>query len=106
MKSKVLYLSFVVGLGVGLSFCTSTSSSVHLVRTWRLVSGATITKGVTEVTDYNKSQRMIKIINESHFAFLKHELGTAKDSSNHFDAGGGVTTAVNLRIMPSALLIA
>jgi len=35
---------------------------------------------------------MIKIINETHFAFLKHDLHTPKDSSNHFDAGGGSYT--------------
>ncbi|WP_144008997.1 hypothetical protein [Pedobacter africanus] len=28
---------------------------------------------------------MIKIINDTHFAFLNHELETVRDSSNHFD---------------------
>ena len=32
---------------------------------------------------------MIKIINDTHFAFLKHDVPVAKDSTNHFDAGGG-----------------
>ena len=32
---------------------------------------------------------MIKIINNSHFAFMQHDLNTPKDSSNNFDAGGG-----------------
>jgi len=41
------------------------------------------------VTDYTKGQRMIKIVNDSYFAFLKHDLNAPKDSSNHFDAGGG-----------------
>ena len=35
---------------------------------------------------------MIKIINKTHFAFLKHNLNTKKDSSNNFDAGGGSYT--------------
>lgn len=35
---------------------------------------------------------MIKIINENHFAFLKHDLNSPKDPSNHFDAGGGPYT--------------
>ena len=35
---------------------------------------------------------MIKIINASSFAFLKHDLNPPKDSSNHFDAGGGSYT--------------
>jgi hypothetical protein len=32
---------------------------------------------------------MIKIMNGSYFSFLSHDVGTPKDSSNHFDAGGG-----------------
>jgi hypothetical protein len=68
------------------------SSAIHLNGTWQLVSGTTITKGVSTFTDYTKDTRMIKVINDSHFAFLKHDLHPAKDSSNHFDAGGGSYT--------------
>ena len=60
--------------------------------TWQLVSGTTITNGISSVTDYTKDQRMIKIINDSHFAFLKHDLNAAKDSSNNIEAGGGSYT--------------
>jgi hypothetical protein len=67
-------------------------SSIQLKGTWRLVSGTTITKGVSSVTDYTKDQSMIKIINDTHFAFLKHRLNEPKDSSNQFDAGGGSYT--------------
>jgi hypothetical protein len=67
-------------------------SSVPIQGTWRLVSGTTITKGVSSVTDYTGGNRMIKIINGSHFAFLRHDLHPPKDSSNHFDAGGGSYT--------------
>ncbi|MFC6100202.1 hypothetical protein [Olivibacter domesticus] len=35
---------------------------------------------------------MIKIINHSHFAFLRHDVNSPKDSSNRFDAGGGSYT--------------
>src|ERR1700733_5346472 len=70
----------------------SQPDSLHLNGTWRLLSGTTITKGVSEVTDYTKDQSMIKIINESHFAFLKHNPNAPKDSSNKFDAGGGSYT--------------
>ena len=51
-----------------------------------------ITKGVSQVTDYTKGLKMIKIINGSHFAFLIHAVNTKKDSSNNFDAGGGAYT--------------
>jgi hypothetical protein len=60
--------------------------------TWRLLTGTTITRGVSMVTDYTKDQSMIKIINGSHFAFLHHRTGEPKDSSNQFDAGGGSYT--------------
>ncbi|HEX9510239.1 MAG TPA: hypothetical protein VF939_07130 [Puia sp.] len=60
--------------------------------TWQLVSGTTITKGDSSFTDYTKGQKMIKIINDSHFAFLKHDSNPPKDSTNHFDAGGGSYT--------------
>ncbi len=60
--------------------------------TWKLISGTTITKGVSSVADYIKGRQMIKIINDSHFAFLKHDLNPPADSSNNFDAGGGSYT--------------
>ena|ERR1700712_2927927 len=64
-------------------------TSLSLAGTWRLVSGYIITKGDSAFTDYTKNQRMIKILNNDHFAFLKHDVEVKKDSSNHFDAGGG-----------------
>jgi len=90
MKFKALSLLAIV---VFLTACQTkqekAGTSLHLNGTWQLVTGTTITKGVSAVTDYTKNQRMIKIINDSHFAFLKHALNTAKDSTNAFDAGGG-----------------
>ncbi|SHN37033.1 hypothetical protein SAMN05216524_11452 [Mucilaginibacter sp. OK098] len=60
-----------------------------IIGTWHLVSGATISKGQSQANSYPKDQEMIKVINETHFAFLNHIINTAKDSSNKFDAGGG-----------------
>jgi hypothetical protein len=54
--------------------------------TWKLLNGTLIEKGDTTVTDYTKDRSFIKIINDSHFAFLQHDL--RKDSTN-FSAGGG-----------------
>ena len=63
--------------------------------TWKLISGVSINnKGVSTFTDYTQNQSMIKIFNKTHFAFLKHFINTAKDSTNHFDAGGGSYTLV------------
>ena len=62
--------------------------SVPIEGTWALQSAATITKGDTVTTDYTKTQEMIKIINATHFSFLKHNLKNAKDTA-FFEAGGG-----------------
>ncbi|SFW77059.1 hypothetical protein [Chitinophaga sancti] len=63
------------------SSSTSGPRSGRLTGTWRLLSQASIAKGDTTITDYTKDQEMIKIINDTHFAFLKH--------GGAFDAGGG-----------------
>ena len=60
-----------------------------LVGTWKLVSGTTIKGKDTVVTDYTQNQEMIKIINETHFSFLRHDLKKGKDSASIFVAGGG-----------------
>ena len=94
MKFKALSL---LTIAVFLTACQTKQEkedvlSYHLNGTWQLITGTTITKGVSAVTDYTKNQRMIKIINDTHFAFLKHALNTSKDSTNAFDAGGGSYT--------------
>jgi len=68
--------------------------AILLTGTWQLITGTTITKGVSVVTDYTKNQQFLKIINDTHFVFIRHNLNTQKDSSNHFDAGGGSYTLV------------
>ena len=61
--------------------------------TWKLLTGTVIEKGDTTVTDYTKGRSFIKIINESHFSFLMHDLNKGKDSlSAEFSAGGGKYT--------------
>lgn len=57
--------------------------------TWKLYSGTSITKGDTVVTDYTKGQQMIKIINKTHFAFMRHDLTNGKEANPVFEAGGG-----------------
>ncbi|KAA2243341.1 lipocalin-like domain-containing protein [Chitinophaga agrisoli] len=78
--------------GLLLSCNASVTVTQPINGTWRLISGATITKGDTVTIDYTKGTRMIKIINDHHFAFLKHDIDAPKDSANHFDAGGGSYT--------------
>lgn len=65
----------------------------ELKGTWKLLSGTLIEKGDTTVTDYTKNVSFIKIINDSHFAFLQHDLNKGKDTTTaSFSAGGGAYT--------------
>lgn len=65
------------------------NQSDSIIGTWKLLSGTTIKGKDTLVVDYTKDQEMIKIINGTHFSFLRHDLKNGKDSSSVFVAGGG-----------------
>lgn len=65
--------------------------SLPIEGTWKLLSGTIIENGDTTVTSYTENVSFIKIINDSHFAFLKHALPNNNDSTA-FDAGGGSYT--------------
>lgn len=67
------------------------SNSIPLTGTWRLVSAETTEKDSTYST-FNPKTKMIKIINDSHFAFFNHDLNNGKDSSAVFFGGGGKYT--------------
>jgi len=58
--------------------------------TWKLISGKIIDKNSGKTSSYPMNFEMIKIINDTHFAFLKHSKNL-KDSLG-FDAGGGSYT--------------
>ena len=60
-----------------------------LVGTWKLITGVVIEKGDTVLTDHTKGIPFIKIINDSHFAFLQHDLKKGKDSIPVYVSGGG-----------------
>ncbi|MBS1508114.1 MAG: hypothetical protein JSS79_15855 [Bacteroidetes bacterium] len=68
---------------------TLTSS---IIGTWQLISETKIVQADTTVTVANPTERMIKIINATHFAFLKHDLKKGQDSVKVFVAGGGTYT--------------
>jgi len=63
-----------------------------LIGSWKLITGIVIEKNDTIITDYTKNVSFIKIINQTHFAFLQHDLNSGKDSSAVFVAGGGSYT--------------
>ncbi|MFA6248451.1 MAG: hypothetical protein WC615_16040 [Mucilaginibacter sp.] len=57
--------------------------------TWKLVSAVTVTKGDT-VKDYPvPNQEMIKVLNATHFAFMRHDLSKGKGKDATYTAGGG-----------------
>ena len=64
-----------------------------MLGTWKLLTGTLVEKGGTTVTDYTQTQSFIKIINETHFAFLLHDLSGGKDSTSAvYSSGGGSYT--------------
>src|SRR5438270_9629371 len=74
------------GAGEGKNGSNTTQASIR--GTWKLLKGTVIEKGDTTVTDYTRNTSFIKIINDTHFAFLQHDLHKGKDSAV-FVAGGG-----------------
>ena len=71
------------------------TSSIPIEGTWALISGTTIVKNDTSIIDYTKSLQMIKIINATHFSFLKHEINKGKDSAQYGSGGGSYTLTDN-----------
>ncbi|CAM1355299.1 conserved hypothetical protein [Tenacibaculum halocynthiae] len=81
MKYSVLiFLLLLLGCGI--------EEESKIEGTWQLVSAKTITKDSTFST-VSPNQEMIKIINKTHFSFLRHDLNKGKDSSAVYVAGGG-----------------
>lgn len=86
MKLKL----FILATAILFSSCKQNETNdKKLVGTWQLITGTLIEKGDTTVTDYTQKISFVKIINETHFAFLQHDLKKGKDSSVVFGAGGG-----------------
>ncbi len=88
-------LTFALIAALLLTACTNkpahdapTSARLPLVGTWQLLSGTLIENGDTTVTDYTQKTPFIKIINDTHFAFLQHDLTKGKDSAVYSSGGG------------------
>ena len=64
-------------------------ASMPITGTWQLVTATLIEKGDTVITDYTKNVSFIKIINDTHFAFIQHDLKKGKDSAAVFSSGAG-----------------
>jgi hypothetical protein len=88
MKSIAVVITFITWLF--FVSCATKKASLPIMGTWKLLSGSLIEKGVTTVTDYTGNKEFIKIINDTHFAFMSHDLNKGKDSATAlFSAGGG-----------------
>ena len=92
MKFIIAFLALstiIVSCGVKTKISDPNQDRLPIEGTWKLLTGTLIEKGDTTVTDYTKDVSFIKIINDTHFAFLQHSLKDAKDSTSSFDAGSG-----------------
>jgi hypothetical protein len=88
MKFKLFSLLIIVLVSCTTSVKQS-ASELPIAGTWKLVTGTIVSNGKTTVTDYTKGQSFIKVINDTHFAFLLHDLNGGKDSTAVYSSGGG-----------------
>lgn len=92
-KNNFLFLLILVVLS-NCSEKSSPNSEVEnttskLEGTWKLISAQMIVNNDTTFTDYTQDMEGIKIINETHFSFLQHDLKKGEDSAAVFTSGGG-----------------
>jgi hypothetical protein len=91
--SQYLIMNRVLAVIVVISLITSCQKNskpeTSIIGTWKLISGTVIEKNDTTFTDYTQNKNAIKIINDTHFSFLNHDLNKGKDSTASFGAGGG-----------------
>jgi hypothetical protein len=93
MKMKIgliiIASALLISWGIKSKKQDNTEKRLPITGTWKLISGTLIEKGDTTVTWYIKDVSFIKIINDTHFAFLSHDLNKGKDSSAMYSSGGG-----------------
>jgi len=88
-KSIGFVLISTLLLACGTETAQKVSTPKPIVGTWQLVRGTLIEKGDTTITDYTTDRSFIKVINDTHFSFLGHDLTKGKDSVAFFTSGGG-----------------
>jgi hypothetical protein len=82
-----------------ISSCAEKKEAGHkdLKGSWQLFYASSSTKDTTMVTDLSHI-KMIKILNDTHFAFMQHILKDDADTlavrSNEFGGGGGTYTLI------------
>lgn len=85
----------LIALSFAFAGCETKPTGIPIIGTWELIS-ATATEKDSTFSTFNPKQKMIKIINSTHFAFLNHALSAENDSTAPpFTAGGGSYTLVD-----------
>jgi hypothetical protein len=86
-------LALLVLITISCTFDLKNEETIEpaaLEGTWELLSETKIEKGDTTFTPAASTQRMIKILNATHFSFVRHDLTQGKDSTTAtFVAGAG-----------------
>lgn len=94
-KNKIMKLKnalFIIMVTASSCANNKKQNTPPIIGTWQLVAATSTEKGQT-ISTFNAKQKMIKIINQTHFAFLNHDVDNGKDSANSaYSAGGGVYT--------------
>ena len=87
---KMAVAAILISCGTpGIKHHESKKAEMPIQGTWKLLTGITVDKGDSIITDYTKGQQFIKIINDDHFAFINHDLKNGKDSAAIFSSGAG-----------------
>lgn len=82
-------LTLLLAILTIVTACNSDKKTNEIEGTWRLIAEE-ITQNDSTYSTFNPNTKMIKIINNSHFAFFNHDLHNGKDSLNAlFFSGGG-----------------
>ncbi len=92
MQNQIGFIAIfmiLVSCGTSVKHNETNSTTIPIEGTWKLLTGTLIEKSDTVVTDYTKEKEFIKIINDTHFAFLSHDLNKGKGPDAAFSSGGG-----------------
>ena len=92
MKKQIRFIAIslmLISCNTSIQNNETSAAKIPIEGTWKLLTGTLIEKGDTTVTDYTKGKSFIKIINDTHFAFMEHDLNKGKDSAAEFSSGGG-----------------
>lgn len=91
MKLRLIAILLLTGV---LTACTEKTKvdKLPIEGTWELISETRIEGNDTTFAAMPPDQRNIKMLNGTHFSFVRHDLNQGKDSTAVFVAGAGTYT--------------